>query len=620
MSPHLHGQQPLNFAQIINLLRLSATTQNPSLGRSLHAHILKTGLHNSSRMPNTTLIGMYDRCALLPEARQVFDEMSHRDAVSLASMLTAYTHSGHADHALTLFASVSAAGGIELDDFMYATLARACGSVAALRQGKQVHANFVTSDWSHDDVAKSALVDMYARCGCVDDARGVFDSMSSWSYVARTAMINGYSRNGRFSDAICLFRRFSDRNVVSWTALISGFVQNGDGCGAFSLFNEMRSYGVAIDPFVLSCVVGGSANMAALELGRQFHSLVVKCGFETSMVVCNSLIDMYAKCSNVVAASKVFDMLPQRDVVSWTTMIVGLAQHGRPEDAFGLFRAMVDAGMKPNQVTFVGLLYACSHAGLVEEGRRIFSSMSKDHGIKPVLQHYTCMLDLLGRAGLLDEAEEVVRSMPMEPDEASWASLLSACLNHGATKMGIKIADHLLNLDPEDPSTYILLSNAYAASGMWDQMSRVRRLMAARDVKKQPGYSWVELGKGSHVFYAGDVSHPMKEEILALLSRWHVEMKKRGYVPDTSFVLHDLEQQEKEQQLFLHSERLAIAYGFLKAAPGTAIRIVKNLRICGDCHTVIKLICSIICREIIVRDATRFHHFKSGKCSCGDFW
>ncbi|CAN6447889.1 unnamed protein product [Victoria cruziana] len=617
---HLHGQQIFNFAHIINLLRLSATRQNSSLGRCLHAHITKTGLLNSSPMPNTVLMSMYGRCALLPEARQVFDGMSHRDAVSWASMLTAYTHAGRADIAVYLFASVSTVDGIELDDFMYATLARACGSAAALRQGKQVHANFITSDWCHDDVAKSALVDMYARCGCVDVARRVFDSMSSWSYVARTAMINGYSRNGRFSDAICLFRWFSDWDVVSWTALLSGFVQNGDGCGAFSLFNEMRSYGVPIDPFVLSCVIGGSANMAALELGRQCHSLVAKCGFEASMVVCNSLIGMYAKCSDVVAASKVFDMLPQRDVVSWTTMIVGLAQHGRPDDAFDLFRAMVDAGMKPNQVTFVGLLYACSHAGLVEEGRRIFNSMSKDHGIKPVLQHYTCMLDLLGRTGLLDEAEEVVRRMPMEPDEASWASLLSACLKHGATRMGIKIADYLLSLDPEDPSTYILLSNTYAASGMWDQTLKMRRLMTAKDVKKQPGCSWVELGKRTHVFHAGDVSHPMKEEILALLSRWHVEMKKRGYVPDTSFVLHDLEQQEKEQQLYLHSERLAIACGFIGAASGTAIRIVKNLRICGDCHTVIKFICSIICREIIVRDATRFHHFNSGKCSCEDFW
>ncbi|KAF9606198.1 hypothetical protein IFM89_023653 [Coptis chinensis] len=329
---------------------------------------------------------------------------------------------------------------------------------------------------------------------------------------------------------------------------------------------------------------------------------------------------MYAKCSDILAAQNVFHKILRRDVVSWTSIIVGTAQHGRAQEALTLFDEMVLEGLKPNEVTFVGLIYACSHAGLVAKGRQLFDSMINDYGIKPSLQHYTCLLDLLGRSGSLVEAYNLIETMPFEPDEPTWTALLSACKLHGKTQMGIKIANHLLGLKLQDPSSYILLSNTYAAAGMWDDVSKVRKLMAVMEVRIEPGYSCVNLGKDGQEFYAGEIPYHIKDKILGLLQELSLEMKKRGYVPDTSFVLHDMGKQEKEQQLYFHSERLAVAYGLLKAVPRTTIRIVKNLRVCGDCHVVLKLISDIVQREIVVRDATRFHHFKDGRCSCGDFW
>jgi pentatricopeptide repeat protein len=329
---------------------------------------------------------------------------------------------------------------------------------------------------------------------------------------------------------------------------------------------------------------------------------------------------MYAKCSDLVAAKYIFCEMRRKDVVSWTSIIVGTAQHGLAEEALTLYDDMVMAGVKPNEVTFVGLIYACSHVGLVSKGRALFKSMVEDFGIRPSLQHYTCLLDLFSRSGLLDEAENLIKTMPVKPDEPTWAALLSACKQHGNTKMAVRIADNLLDLKPEDPSSYILLSNVYAGAGMWENVSKVRKLMVVKEVKKEPGYSCIDLGRESQVFHAGEASQPMKDEILGLMRKLDAEMKKRGYVPDTSLVLHDMDQQEKERQLFWHSERLAVAYGLLKAVPGTIIRIVKNLRVCGDCHTVLKLISTITSREIYVRDAKRYHHFKDGNCSCNDFW
>ncbi|KAG7995379.1 hypothetical protein I3843_01G106000 [Carya illinoinensis] len=547
--------------------------------------------------------------------------MLHRDRVSWASILTAYNLANLPHLTLSMFPTMLKHDGLEPDHFVLASLVKACSRLCAIWQGKQLHARFVLSPFRDDDVVKSSLVDMYAKCGLPDSARAVFDLISSKNSVSCTAMISGYARSGRKSDAIGLFKSVPPRNLFSWTALIAGLVQSGNATDAFYLFIDMRREEIDIvDPLVLSSIVGASANLTVLELGKQIHGLVIALGYESCIFISNALLDMYAKCSDILAAKDIFGRMQRRDVVSWTSIIVGVAQHGQAEEALTLYKEMISASVKPNEVTFVALIYACSHVGLVGKGRQLFKSMSEDYGISPSLQHYTCFLDLLSRSGHLDEAEKLISEMPFRPDEPTWAALLSACKHHNDIKMGIRVADHLLSLEPEDPSTYILLSNIYASAAMWEKVSKVRKLMMVMEVKKQPGYSCIEFGKETQVFYAGETSHSMKDEIFGFLKELDAEMRKRGYVPDTSSVLHDMEQQEKERQLFWHSERLAVAYGLLKAVSGTVIRVVKNLRICGDCHRVLKFTSTIMKREIVIRDANRYHHFKNGNCSCNDFW
>ncbi|PIN22686.1 hypothetical protein CDL12_04597 [Handroanthus impetiginosus] len=611
----------MHHSQILHQLKQCIKLQFPIQGKKLHAHVIKSGLDLHGPFYPNTLINMYAKCGHLQDAVQLFDEMPERDLASWASILTAYNQANLPKHTLLLFSKMFSLHGFQPDHFILASLVKACASLAALRSGLQLHTQFIVSSFSDDDVVKSSLVDFYAKCGLPDKASSVFESIVSKNVVSWTSLIYGYAKMGRKSKVVELLHDMPCKNMHSWTAVISGFVQGGHCVDSFRLFNELRRDGVAIEePFVLSSLIVGSASLAMLELGKQFHLLVIGLGYESSVYVSNALIDMYAKCSDISSAEKTFGSIKTRDIVSWTSIIVGMAQHGQAKEALSLYDEMTSAGLKPNEVTFTGLIYACSHVGLVEKGRNLFKSMVTDYGLKPSLQHYTCLADLYSRSGHLEEAENILKSMPFKPDEAAWASLLSSCSQGGKEKTGVRIANHLLQLGPQEPSTCILMSNIYARAAMWENVPKVRKLLANMETKKNPGYSCVDLGKENEIFYAGETTHPMKDEIFRLLKELDREMQKRGYVPNVSLVLHDMEQQEKERQLFWHSERVAVAYGLLKSAPGTCIRIIKNLRVCGDCHTVLKLICSIVSREIVVRDATRFHHFKDGACSCGDFW
>lgn len=525
------------ISQYVHQLQLSSKHFNPCLAQKLHAHFFKSGLLFLEPLPNT-LLNAYGKCGLFQHATQLFEEMPHRDLISWASLLTACNLSNHPHKALSISCSFLKDYKLQPDHFVFASLIKACSNLNAVRQGKQVHARFLLSPFWDDDVVKSSLVDMYAKCDLPDHARAAFDSISKLNVVSLTAMIYGYARNGRKSDAVELFCRVPRKTLFSWTALISGLIQSGNEVDGLCFFVEMRKDGIDIvDPFLLSSAIGACANIAVLELGKQIHGLVITLGYESCLFISNALIDMYAKCSDILAAKDIFCELPRRDVISWTSIIVGTAQHGQAEEALALYDEMVLAGIKPNEVTFVGLIYACGNVGLVDRGRALFRSMVEDYNITPSLKHYTCLLDLFSRSGYLEEAENVIKTMPFKPDEPTWAALLSACKSHGKTQMAIRIADHLSNTKLEDPSTYILLSNIYAGAGMWENVSKVRRLMAMMEVKKEPGYSSIDLGKESHVFYAGETfHHPMIDEILGLMKKMDAEMRRRGYVPDTSSV------------------------------------------------------------------------------------
>lgn len=437
-------------------------------------------------------------------------------------------------------------------------------------------------------------------------------------------MVNSYLKAGLIDSARSLFDEMPERNVVSWSSMINGCVKCGEYKEALSLFREMQMMKINYvkpNEFTMSAVLSACGRLGALEHGKWAHAYIDKCGVEIDVVLGTALIDMYAKCGGIEEARKVFSKLgSNKDVMAWSAMISGLAMHGHGKECFRSFHDMISDGLMPNAVTFLGILCACVHAGLVSEGKEYFRRMKEEFAISPLIQHYGCMVDLYGRAGLINEAWSVINSMPMEPDVLIWGALLSGSRMHGNIETCEIALKKLIDLDPNNSSAYVLLSNVYAKMGKWSDVRFMRDIMERRRIKKVPGCSLVEVGGVLHEFFVGDDSHPDTKDIYKMLDEIMNRLKMEGYVGNTKEVLLDLDEEGKELALSLHSEKLAVAFCFLKTSPGTPIRIVKNLRICIDCHDAIKMISRVFSREIVVRDCSRFHHFRNGVCSCNDYW
>ncbi|KAF3518249.1 hypothetical protein DY000_02061994 [Brassica cretica] len=438
----------------------------------------------------------------------------------------------------------------------------------------------------------------------------------------RTSLLNMYSSCGDLASAHRLFDEMPERNVISWSSLISGYVTCGRNREALGLFREMQLSKIRPNEFTLSAVLSACGRLGALEEGKWVHAYVDKYNVEIDVVLGTSLIDMYAKCGSLERAKLVFVSLGcKKDVKAYSAMMCCLAMYGLTEECFKLFSEMTSNNINPNSVTFVGLLGACVHGGLVEEGRSYFAMMVEKFGITPSIQHYGCMVDLYGRAGLIEEAERFIASMPVEPDELIWGSLLSGSRTLGDVKTCEAALKKLIELDPLSSGAYVLLSNVYAKTGRWIEVKLIRQEMEVKGIKKVPGCSSVEVDGVIHEFVVGDESHEESESIYAMLGEVMQRLREEaGYVSDTKEVLLDLDEEGKVKTLSYHSEKLAIAFCLMKKRPGTPVRIIKNLRICGDCHLVMKLISKLYGREIVVRDCNRFHHFRDGSCSCRDYW
>ncbi|OVA11186.1 Pentatricopeptide repeat [Macleaya cordata] len=392
---------------------------------------------------------------------------------------------------------------------------------------------------------------------------------------------------------------------------------------AIELFREMLKRGPAPNEFTLVGALAACANLVALDQGRWIHVYIDKAGINISEELLATLVDMYSKCGEIEFASSVFynENSPKRTISPWNAMIGGFAMNGWSNEAVDLFEKMSLRNINPNKVTFISLLNACSHGKLVEEGRNYFKSMATSYGVEPEIEHYGCMVDLLGRAGLLKEAEEIILTMPMPPDTIIWGTLLGACRKHGNTEMGERIGKIIRELDPQNVGCQVLLANLYSVSGRWNEAKIVREEIDMIGKKKIPGCTSIELNGVFHQFLVGDQFHPQTKQIYSFLEEMATRLKIAGYVPEVGEVLLDIDDEEdKETALSRHSEKLAIAFGLINTAPGTPIRIVKNLRVCGDCHQATKFISKVYNREIIVRDRIRFHHFRDGVCSCKDFW
>ncbi|ONK69581.1 uncharacterized protein A4U43_C05F24470 [Asparagus officinalis] len=420
-----------------------------------------------------------------------------------------------------------------------------------------------------------------------------------------------------------IFGRLREKDEVAWTAMVTCYVQNARPKEALETFERMQRAGFAIDEVSLVGAISAAAQLGTGKWAHWVRDVAERVGIvEDNVVVGSAMIDMYGKCGFIDEAYAVFNSMKERNVYSYSAMISGLAAHGRAGEAINMFQEMVGkTSIEPNWVTFIGLLTACSHARKVEEGRYYFSLMKDEYNITPSDDHYVCVVDLLGRAGLMEEALDFVKAMPIEPCAGVWGALLGACRIHRNTTIAQIAANRLFELEPNGVGNYVLLSNIYASAGMWSEVSDVRKLMRERGLKKTPSTSWLETKDGrAHQFFAGDNRHPRSREIKDALEEILRRLKDDGYKPVLSSIVYDVDDDEKERILKGHSEKLAVAFGVLMTEVGEMIRIMKNLRMCEDCHVVMRMVSKVMRREIVVRDNMRFHHFQNGECSCGGFW
>lgn len=561
--------------------------------KQIHGLALPCGFNYFASV-NNSLITNYSNNGFLDEAKRAFDEMGSeiRDEVSWNSMIVAYGQHKEGSMALELFQEM-VRRGFKIDVFTLASVLTSFTSLEDLSGGLQFHAQLIKSGFEENSHVGSGLIDLYSKCGEIVDAEKVFEKVKEPDLVLWNTMISGYSQHTEFSEE------------------------------ALDCFQEMQRHGFCPDDCSFVCVISACSNLSSPAQGKQLHSLAIKSEIPKNRVsVNNSLIALYSKCGNLNDASRVFNRMSEHNTVSFNSMIAGYAQHGHGIKALVLFQKMLESDIAPTSITFISVLSACAHTGKVDEGWDYFNSMKKKYSIEPCAEHYSCMIDLLGRAGRLEEAEGLIMTMPFKPGLIEWAALLGACRTHGNIELGAKAAKQLLQLEPSNAAAYVMLSNMYASIGKWDDVATVRKLMRDRRVKKKPGCSWIEVNKEIHVFIAEDSSHPMIREIYGFLEEMYRKMKVAGYVPDVRWALvrDDAKEGEKEMRVGHHSEKLAIAFGLISTKDGVPILVMKNLRICGDCHNAIKFISAIVGREITVRDAYRFHCFQEGRCSCGDYW
>uniref|UniRef100_A0A0E0I996 Diacylglycerol kinase n=1 Tax=Oryza nivara TaxID=4536 RepID=A0A0E0I996_ORYNI len=464
-----------------------------------------------------------------------------------------------------------------------------------------VHAHAVKLGLAGFLLVSNALIRVHAGLlGRLSDALLLLRTAASVDASTFNTLITAYARAGRVTDARALFDEMPARNAVSWSAMVNGYVQAGDGREALGLFARMQADGVIPDDTVLVGVLAACAQLGVLEQGKWVHGYLKANNIRITVFLGTALVDMYAKCGEMQLAMEVFKVMKEKNVLAWTTMIKGLAMHGRGSEALELFSQMERLGVKPDDIAFIGALCACTHTGLVDKGRELFDSMVRKYGIKPKIEHYGCMVDLLARNGLLNEAREMVEKMPMKPDALIWGALMAGCRFHKNVELAEYVVKHWIELEPDKSGAYVLLGNIYAASGRHASAREIRHLMREKGVDKTPGCSTVEIKGVIHQFIAGDLSHPFIEEIL---SKWdEIDSRIRleeGYVPDKKEVLLDIEEEEKENALSRHSEKMAIAFALINTSDDMPIRIVKNLRVCHDCHHVTKLISKVFDLTIV---------------------
>ncbi|KAJ8754779.1 hypothetical protein K2173_012168 [Erythroxylum novogranatense] len=581
----LSGDSPDAFTFPFTLKSCAALSLSKT-GKQLHCHVVKTGCLLEPFV-QTSLISMYCKLCLVDDGRKVFDEnpQSRTLTVCYNALIAGYALNYRVNDAILLFREILKLavefGGITMLGFI-----PVCGIPGNLGLGMCIHCFCVKFGLDVDFSVGNCLLTMYLNCGEVGYARKLFNGMPEKGLITWNAMLNGYSQNGLANDVLELYR-------------------------------EMESSGVSPDPVTLVGVLSSCAYLGAQSFGREIERRMKVCAFQSNLFLNNALINMYARCGNLVKARDIFDNLPIKSVVSWTAIIGGYGMHGQGEIAVGLYDSMIRTGVKPDRTVFVCVLSACSHAGLTDRGLDYFDSMERKYGLQPGPEHYSCMVDLLGRAGRLHEAQMFIETMCVKPDGGVWGALLGACKIHKNVEVAELAFERVIELEPTNIGYYVLMSNVYNDAGNYEGIIKVRSMMRERKLRKDPGCSYVEFKGRVHLFFAGDRSHPQTDGIYKVLDELETLLENAG----GSRKIDRLNRNEELLNgLGVHSEKLAIAFSLLNTEQGSEIIVMKNLRICIECHLFIKLVSKVLYRQFIVRDATRFHHFSNGFCSCKDYW
>ncbi|KAL8544436.1 hypothetical protein ACS0TY_004840 [Phlomoides rotata] len=555
-------------------------------GQTVHSHFLASRFQHYAHI-QIAVINMYAKCGDMEMARKVFDKMTERDSVSYSVLISGYSQSYAFEEALRLYVDLGKMG-LQPNRCTFMSALKSAAGMQSDAMGSGIHGTCVKCGCEKNVYVGSALVDMYTRCNRMIEAKVVFDELES-------------------------------KNNVSWNALIAAYARKGEEHSAVKLFLEMRRGSFEPTRSTYASLFAACSSTGALEQGRLVHADMIKFGVQLSVFVGDALLDMYSKAGSIEDAKKVFSRLLKKDVVSWSSMLTTYAHHGLGQEAVEIFEEMCALGFKLDGIAFSCVLKACSHGGLLEKGL-YYLELMRDYKLEPESKHYTTIVDLLGRAGQLDRAERFIRAMKIKPTANVWRALLGACRTHKDMELGAYAAERIFELDPHDSGAHIMLSNIYASAGRLSDAARVRKTMRTSGLQKEPACSWVEIGDAVHVFQANDDMHPQRKEIRIMWEKLRGGITKIGYVPDTSDVLWFVDEEEKEERLQCHSEKLALAFALLNTSNGTTILIKKNIRVCDDCHAAFRFVSMLIDRGITLRDTKRFHHFRDGACSCRDYW
>lgn len=614
------GVTPNSFT-ISSVVSSCTNLSSSQSGREVHGYSIKRDGLDSNQLVRNALIKFYAKCWSLKAATRIFRDIKGKDLISWNSMLSGYAIKGCYEEAIELLNEMKTLGvktdivtwngliagftqkgdtksalefllrmckeeDVKPNSISILSALSACARMNDLRLGKEIHGYVIRRRINQSDGVGSALISMYSRCESLDLAHSVF-------------------------------KEISRKDVVTWNSIIAACAQSGRGVAALDLLREMRLAGVNPDSVTIISVLRACSRLAALRQGKEIHGFVTRNGLDSGgNFVQNAVVDMYGRSGSIRASRRAFDSMPDRDIVTWNVMISMYGMHGFGSEAIELFREI--PRLQPNHVTFTNLISACAHSGLVEQGLEFFDSMREEHSMEPEMEQYAAVVDLLARSGRFDESLEFIERMPFEPNAAVWGSLLGACRIHSNPEIAERAARRLFELEPQCSGNYILLANIYASAGRWEEAKEVRGVMRQRGVRKSPGCSWIEVKREVHSFIAGEASsHP---SVASKVESVYAAMKESGHVPETRFVLKNVGEDERESSLCGHSEKLAMAFGLISTPPRTPLRIIKNLRICGDCHAAAKFISRAEERDIVMRDNYRFHHFNAGVCSCGDYW